>query len=241
MNRQKKTLFIGGHRGCLGSYPENTIGSIDEGLLRGADYIEVDIQFTKDDNIILFHDTVIREAGSKDIVISESSMSILKSRIPSLVSLEDVLEYYKEKSVYFAIEVKGSDMLVKDRQYKFAYHLTKMLREFSFLGRCFIFSIDCTFLHEIRGFDKEVDLGVIATELRENPLEYIRTYQAQVYIAYLKNLNQMIVSKLQGEGYFVNGSTVSTKSELLKAFELGVDMVDSDNPDLIRTYMRDII
>ena len=50
-------VLIGGHRGSACRYPENSIEAMEHGLLSGADYLEIDIQLTRDGVPVVYHDT----------------------------------------------------------------------------------------------------------------------------------------------------------------------------------------
>ncbi|HAF0292659.1 TPA: glycerophosphodiester phosphodiesterase, partial [Salmonella enterica subsp. enterica serovar Typhimurium var. 5-] len=43
------------HRGATGYAPENTIAAFDKGLEMKADYIEIDVQRSKDGELVVIH------------------------------------------------------------------------------------------------------------------------------------------------------------------------------------------
>lgn len=45
-----------GHRGAAGHAPENTIAAIRKGIYLGVDFVEVDVQRTRDGRFVLMHD-----------------------------------------------------------------------------------------------------------------------------------------------------------------------------------------
>ncbi len=45
-----------GHRGAAGHAPENTLAAIRKGISLGADFIEVDVQRTRDGRLVVMHD-----------------------------------------------------------------------------------------------------------------------------------------------------------------------------------------
>ena len=49
-------LFYFAHRGAPNLFNENTTQAIAESIKQGSDGVEIDIQITKDNKIILFHD-----------------------------------------------------------------------------------------------------------------------------------------------------------------------------------------
>src|SRR5690606_22495883 len=56
----RKPLIITGHRGAGGLAPENTLASIQLALDLGVDRIEIDVQQTNDNVIIVLHDRTLR-------------------------------------------------------------------------------------------------------------------------------------------------------------------------------------
>jgi glycerophosphoryl diester phosphodiesterase len=72
---QAPCLVIG-HRGAMGYAPENTLVSFEEGVRRGADFIEMDVQLSADNEVVVMHDTsvdrttdgsgFVREGGRSD-------------------------------------------------------------------------------------------------------------------------------------------------------------------------------
>ena len=56
--RQSPCVVIG-HRGAMGYAPENTLSSFEEALRRGADLIEMDVQLSADNEVVVMHDTSV--------------------------------------------------------------------------------------------------------------------------------------------------------------------------------------
>ena len=58
------------HRGFSGKYPENTMLAFEKAIEVGADGIELDVQLTKDGEIVIIHDeTIDRTTDGKGYVI----------------------------------------------------------------------------------------------------------------------------------------------------------------------------
>jgi len=92
--------WIAGHRG---SEPEleNTLASCRRAVADGADLIEVDVQVTRDDRLVLFHDTTLErlaggdprrieelpEAALRRVALRDGEHRAPPSRIPSLEEL----------------------------------------------------------------------------------------------------------------------------------------------------------
>jgi glycerophosphoryl diester phosphodiesterase len=48
-----------GHRGAAGHAPENTLAALERGIELGADFLEIDVQRTRDGRIVLMHDKFV--------------------------------------------------------------------------------------------------------------------------------------------------------------------------------------
>src|SRR2546426_6140813 len=47
------------HRGASGTHPENTMAAFRRAAELGADMIELDVQLTRDAEVVVFHDTTL--------------------------------------------------------------------------------------------------------------------------------------------------------------------------------------
>jgi len=56
---ENKKIIITGHRGAAGLAPENTLASIQLAIELGVDRIEIDVQQTKDNKIIVLAEKVV--------------------------------------------------------------------------------------------------------------------------------------------------------------------------------------
>jgi glycerophosphoryl diester phosphodiesterase len=84
-------MLIVGHRGAAGLAPENTIMAIKKAVSENVDMIEFDIQSTKDNHLVLIHDSnLLRIAGDRrnvsDLTLKQIQQIKTHSgeRVPSL-------------------------------------------------------------------------------------------------------------------------------------------------------------
>lgn len=57
--------------------------------------------------------------------------------------------------------------------------------------------------------------------------------QAIIYLNFVDQLSRELVEQLHKEGFLVGGSVVNTEEALKIAVELGVDLIESDDPERI--------
>jgi glycerophosphoryl diester phosphodiesterase len=61
------------HRGHSSKYPGNTMPAFESALRIGCDWIEMDLQKTADDRLIILHDASTGRVGDQDLVAAEST------------------------------------------------------------------------------------------------------------------------------------------------------------------------
>jgi len=74
-----KTPLIVAHRGASGDAPENTLLSIQTGIVSQADIIEFDVQLTKDQEVVLFHDRSLQRITGSSAAIGDMTLAQLQS------------------------------------------------------------------------------------------------------------------------------------------------------------------
>ncbi len=72
-----KPLFFA-HRGGSGLTPENTLPAFERGLALGADALELDIQTTKDGEIVVIHDQVVDRTTNATGPVADYSLEELR-------------------------------------------------------------------------------------------------------------------------------------------------------------------
>ena len=105
-----------GHRGASDDAPENTISSIKEAFVQGADGVEVDVRLTKDERVVCIHDKNTLRTTGLSLEVKNSDYRELKNLDAGswkgtawenefIPSLEEVLkEVPSDKKIF--IEVK---------------------------------------------------------------------------------------------------------------------------------------
>src|SRR5215203_4737544 len=74
---RRRPLIIG-HRGAPNAQPENTLTSFALALEQGADALETDLRFTRDGQIVLFHDATLDRMTDGYGQVSEMTLAELK-------------------------------------------------------------------------------------------------------------------------------------------------------------------
>lgn len=110
-------MYTIAHRGASGYAPENTFAAFDIAAEMNADFIELDVQLTKDGQIVVIHDDKVDRTTDGSGFVKDFTLKKLQSldagswygaefkgeRIPLL---EEVLKRYHSE-IGFLIELKG--------------------------------------------------------------------------------------------------------------------------------------
>ncbi len=114
--KRKHQVSVIAHRGYNKKYPENTLLSFKKAIDAGADYVELDVRLTKDDEIVVIHDGNTIRTGDKGFKIEETALKTLKQvdmgegeKIPTL---QEVFDLCKGK-IGVQIEIKAENMAQK--------------------------------------------------------------------------------------------------------------------------------
>ena len=76
---QGKKPRIIGHRGAAGEAPENTLVSFRKAFEQGADLIELDVQGTRDGNVVIIHDATLNRTTNGRGPLNTHSLTQIKA------------------------------------------------------------------------------------------------------------------------------------------------------------------
>ena len=139
-------MYIIAHRGSSSAAPENTFAAFDLAVQQGADYIELDVQLTMDQHVVVIHDDTVDRTSNGSGLVKSYTLDRLKKldagswfdsryaneRIPTL---QEILERYSQR-VGILIEIKhpkrqiGIEKAVVDIINRFAYSRHIMVQSF---------------------------------------------------------------------------------------------------------------
>lgn len=113
-------MKIWAHRGCSQRYPENTLTAFSKAMeIRGLTGIELDIQMTKDGEIVVIHDERVDRTTDgvgyvKDFTYSQlreltiETGSDQNEKIPSIREVIDLIQDKLRRGLWLNIELKNS-------------------------------------------------------------------------------------------------------------------------------------
>ncbi len=173
------------HRGHLTDSLENSVDSIKKVLKFAPDYIEIDIGVTKDNKIILLHDSTLERTTNgrgwvrdktlkeiRELRLKYPGGKITSERVPTL---EEVLEIMSKQSTNLQVDAKyyDSDIIVET--------VVQIIKSNHNIEKTIITSTNLNFLKKVHKLDLNVRLGydpqdMYDTKLINNLKNMYKTY-----------------------------------------------------------------
>jgi glycerophosphoryl diester phosphodiesterase len=216
-----------GHRGAAGHAPENTLAAIRAGLSLGVDFIELDIQSTRDRRLIVIHDHSVDRTTDGTGMVSDLTWKELQAldaghgeRIPSLEEALAAID--GQAGVMLEVKAAGLGPI-----------LYRAVRASSFAGPV----VYASFLHaEIRAIhilDPQAKTLALMDCVPISGAAFARdAYATHVGLA-LDSSTPQFVATLHDAGLSVWVYTVNQPAPIAHAIAIGVDGIISDYPDHI--------
>lgn len=235
-NNTSKTPFaLIAHRGASGYEDEHTLESYELAVQQKADYIELDLQLTKDGQLICMHDATIDRTTTGTGSVSELTLDQIKSfrtknNNRMIPTLEEVVTRFG-KSVNYYIETKRPFNANMDNE------LLRVLNKYELIGigskrkQVVIQSFADESLVNIRNQYSDIYLARLSSSMTQSDIDT----SVQIANAIAPNFNSVtkeLVDNAHSRGLDVHTWTVNTIEEMETAKQYGVDGLFTNYPDL---------
>ena len=230
-----KQMEITAHRGASVKYPENTMAAFKGAFELGADWIELDVQQTKDRKIVVSHDTNLKRVTgvNKNIIdmtydeikeLDAGSFFDEKFKDERIPLLEDVLKYVIDKPIRLNIELKPTGQEVD-----FEKDVIDLINKYNYKDRCVLTSQVHDVLKNIKEYDSSIKtVYVMSLAVGDiTKIEYADAFSVEA-----SSINEKLVSKVHNSGKEIYGWTVNKELSIQHMIDMGVDNIITDNIEL---------
>lgn len=172
INQNNISLFA--HKCCPDYYPENSIGAYKNSLKNGFDNFEIDIQRTKDDIYVLFHDFKLNDKfGIKGQISDYNYSDIYKYKI-----VHKGESFNIERLDLFLLSLGDSvivylDVKIVDNAFTDAMLLIKEIKKLKAEKKCLIASHNILFILFVRLFSNEIVTVLEGIDSGEESILYL--------------------------------------------------------------------
>ena len=78
-NCDQTSVIVASHRGDWRNFPENSLEAIESAIQMGVDIIEIDLQRTKDGELILMHDATLNRTSTGAGAIADTTLAYIQT------------------------------------------------------------------------------------------------------------------------------------------------------------------
>ncbi|MCA0988442.1 glycerophosphodiester phosphodiesterase [Guptibacillus algicola] len=230
------------HRGASGYAPENTMAAFEKAVDMKADLFELDVQLSKDGEVVVIHDTSVDRTTNGTGKVKEHTLEELRSldagswfdesftgeRIPTL---GEVLDQYRGK-IGILIEIK-SPSLYPGIEQKVADELKERNMHKPTNNKIIVQSFDHDSVQTFHNILPSVPVGVLVynpTHLTDISLKEFSRYAE--YVNPGKSLvDEEVVDRIHDYDMDIHPWTARDRESVEALKEAGVDGIITDYPD----------
>ena len=236
--------FVAGHRGDRAAAPENTIPAMKSAIASEMEFLETDVQLTKDAVPVLMHDDTIDRTtnGTGEVGAltykalrkldagSWYSKEFKKTRVPSLNEFLEVVEPSSKKVL---LELKG---FWEEEEVQIVIDL---VRAHGLEHRVSFASFDFTTIMNIEKRGASFPRIIIMRELPADPVGLANHFGAIAILTSPDSLEKYpgAVDDMHEAGLGVLLYTLNSEERWSEAIGLGVDGIITDQPSLLDGWL----
>lgn len=233
-------MLVIAHRGASGIAPENTLAAFELALEQESDIIELDIQSTKDDVLVICHDPKINRTSNGKGYVHDHTFNDIRTydfgswfsdefkgeRIPSL---KEALQLFQDTDIMINIEIKNGPIFYEGIEEK----MLELLKQYQILDRVIVSSFDHRCLQKLRKLHQDIKLGMILPLNMVHVFQYIDQSGIEPYSLHPKSyyLTKELIQGAHNRDMKVFPYTVDNLNEGLKLKQLGIDGICTNYPD----------
>lgn len=228
------------HRGANREAAENTRAAFNKALNYPIDGLETDVQLSRDDIPVLWHDRYLDKLGYNNQPIDDFNYTELElmnfsqnsGEVEGVLSLKEFLESYRGRC---RLQIE-----IKNREWESVYrHESKVKQCIDLIGdprgqEIFISSFNLAsmiFAHHYAP-DFPLYLALDEQHTQQNVEYYLDTLPfLRGLCMHVSLLDEAIVSLIRERKKNIATYTCNTDAEITKALQLGVDVLITDDPE----------
>jgi glycerophosphoryl diester phosphodiesterase len=249
------------HQGSENLWPSNTLLAFENSVTLGVDVIDTDMHITRDGALVLIHDTTVDRTTDGSGAVRDMTLAEIKqldagysftlddgASYPyrgqglTIPTLEELFEAFPEMRL--GIEIKQADPIPT------AERFCTTIQQYGMQEQVLVSSFRQENMDAIRKVCPQVATSATESEVR---LFYIlfrlgladvltpRYHSLQVpeWSGNIHLLTQGFVNAAQRRGLAVQPWTINELEDMQRILALGVDAINTDNPDLLLGLIRE--
>ena len=231
-------VLVVAHRGAAGAAPENTLAAVRKALDDGADWVEIDVQETRDGEVLVMHDSDFMKLAGNPLKVWDGDLAEIQQidigswfdpafadqRPPTLL---DVLETIRGRAK-LVIELKyyGHDEQLEQR-------VVDIVEAAGMADDVVVMSLKLAGVQKLQALRPDWTAGLLAAkslgDLTRIDVDFLAVNQSMASPAFIRRAHKA------GKRVFV--WTINDGLSLSRWVSMGVDGVITDEPALARNIL----
>ncbi|MEG2290593.1 MAG: glycerophosphoryl diester phosphodiesterase membrane domain-containing protein [Clostridium sp.] len=237
----EKEIKITAHRGSSLKAPENSISALKQAIEDGADYAEIDVMTTKENELVLFHDSTLKRIDGTSRSIGDMTLEEINTvdngsyfssefKDEKIPTLKEIISIAKGK-IKLNIELKprnSEDLL--------SQYVAKLITDEQMEDEVVISSLDYDNIQQVKAYNPLIEVGYILTfgvgDFTKLDVDFVSVeYQM---------LKRELVYGMHAIGKKVHVWTINDEERAINAIRLGADNIITDSIETIESVSNNL-
>lgn len=239
--------LVWGHRGASGYAPENTMEAFEKAIEMGADGVELDVQLTRDGQLVVLHDETLERTSSGSGWLKDHTLAQLKTM--NFNKTHPEYEHCEIPTFRQVLErFRGTDMVI-DCELKtgvihypgIAEQTVALVKELGMQQQVLYSSFNHATLMAIRALDPEAYLGFLHSDAFLDVPDYVKEHGGQaLHPAAYFLLDPDYLAAARRCGLDINVWTINQPEQMAQACRLGVTAIITNYPDRALAAVKEV-
>lgn len=216
---------VTGHRGAAGLEPENTLRSFQRALNLRVDAIELDVHLTKDQHLIVIHDSTVDRTTNGRGAVSDLTLQEIQQldagQGEHVPTLREVIDFVAERAV-LQIELKGLGVEQKVAHMIITNHI---------IDNVIITSFRHNMVKTMKRLNSRIATGVLFLGLPIDAPRLARDAHADAVHPHVNYVDAQLVEHCHRQGLSVRVWNTDDSIQMQEMISLDVDAIGSNRPD----------
>jgi glycerophosphoryl diester phosphodiesterase len=228
--------LIFAHRGYSSQYPENTMLAFVEARNVGADGLELDVQMTKDGELVVIHDEKVdRTTDGKGFVKDFTAQELRKldaghqyklSKKEKIPLLEEVFEWLRGNPMVCNVEFKNGLIPYNGMEEK----VVSLVRQYQLEDKIIFSSFNHYSVVHSTSLAPEIETAPLLAEGLYMPWIYAKSIRSSGFHPNYRAAPDEIIKLAIEAGIAVRPYTVNKETEMERLIKVGCSAIITDDP-----------
>ncbi len=245
MKDLKDKPMVVAHRGFSGKAPENTIAAFNLALETGVSMIEFDVQMSKDNKVVVIHDSTVDRTTDGTGKVSDMELHELKmldagswfdekyrnERIPTL---EEAIELIIPDALV-NIELK-SNRIVRKADTRIVNATVDIIRKKKLIDRVLFSSFNHKLIKYLKEYEHRAHTGVIfhpVMHFGRVPSALAAPSRSEVFVCSKREVTRRRIADAENHNIIIGVYGVDHPDNIKEMLSQGIHVLVSDNPDIV--------